>query len=61
MSHSRQTLFNYMNASLKAGRKYQTSDPPRAIDELEKLAVLSDILKLVTQFENKLVNDLDID
>ena len=50
-----------MNASLKAGRKYQTSDPPRAIDELEKLAVLSDILKLVTQFENKLVNDLDID
>ena len=50
-----------MNACLKAGRRYQTSDPHRAMDELEKVAVLSDILKLVTNFENKLVSDLDID
>ena len=61
MSRSRKALFDYMNACLKAGRRYQTSDPHRAMDELEKVAVLSDILKLVTNFENKLVSDLDID
>lgn len=54
-------LFDAINVSIKIGRKYQHTDPQRAMDEIDKLALLSDILKTVTSFENKLVTELDVD
>jgi hypothetical protein len=61
MSPGRQVVLDAMSLCLKAGRRHQTDDPHRAIKELEKLAVLSDILKSVTNFEMKLVSDMDVD
>ena len=60
-SANRQFLFNAMNKCVKAGRLNQHTDPSRAMEELEKLAVFHDVLKSVTNFESKLLSDLDVD
>lgn len=60
-SANRQFLFNAINKCVKSGRFNQHADPQRAIEELEKLAVFHDVLKSVTNFETKLLNDLDVD
>ena len=61
MTPTRQMLFDSMNQCVRMGRKHQKTDVERAMKELAKLAVLSDTLKMVTEFENKLVGDMDID
>ena len=61
MSPGREMIVNAMEICLKAGRQYQTSDPHRAIEELGKLAVLSTHLRSLTNFEKKLVSDMDVD
>ena len=61
MSANRQFLFNAMNKCVKSGRFHQHTDPQRAIDELEKLCALHYVLKAVTNFETKLLSDLDVD
>ncbi len=60
-SPNRQFLFDAMNKAIKAGRFHQNADPSRAMEELEKLAVFHDVLKSVTNFESKLLSDLDVD
>lgn len=60
-SANRQFLFNAMNKCIKEGRFHQHADPSRAMEELEKLAVFHDVLKSVTNFESKLLSDLDVD
>jgi len=61
MSANRQFLFNAMNKSVKAGWFHQHTNPDRALEELEKLCVFYDVLKSVTNFETKLLSDLDVD
>lgn len=61
ISVNRQFLFDAMNVCVKKGRMYQRSDPPRAVEELEKLAHFHSILNSVTNFESKLLSELDID
>lgn len=56
-----QRLFASMNACVKKGRKYQHVDPKIARLEIEKLAILSEVLESVTNFESKLLSDVDID
>ena len=56
-----QRLFASMNACVKKGRKYQHIDPKIATLEIEKLAILSEILESVRNFESKLLSDVDID
>ncbi len=60
-SSNREILFNAMNKCIASGRFHQHADPKRAIEELEKLAIYYDILKSVTNFETKLLSDLDVD
>jgi len=60
-SANRQLLFDIMNACVKKGRKYQHVDPKIATLEIEKLAILSEILESVRNFESKLLSDVDID
>ncbi len=60
-SANRQFLFDVMNKCVKAGRFHQNTEPNRAIEELEKLALYHDILTSLTNFETKLLSDLDVD
>jgi hypothetical protein len=60
-SVNRQFLFNSMNACVKKGRTYQHIDPEKTVQELEKLGILSEVLQSVTNFETKLLSDLDVD
>jgi len=50
-----------MNACVKKGRTYQHIDPEKTVQELEKLGILSEVLQSVTNFETKLLSDLDVD
>jgi hypothetical protein len=61
LTANRQAVFDMMNKCVKAGRQHQYTNPDRAVEELEKLKILHDVLKSVTNFEAKLVSDLDID
>lgn len=61
MSVNRTALFNAMNASIKAVRQYKLTDPDRALDEIEKLGILHEVLTSVTNFEKQLLNELDVD
>jgi hypothetical protein len=56
-----QLLFASMNACVKNGRKYQHIDPKISALEIEKLAILSEILESVRNFESKLLSDMEID
>lgn len=60
-SANRDFLFAAMNKCVRAGRFHQHTDPSRAMEELEKLCVFHDVLKSVTNFESKLLSDLDVD
>jgi hypothetical protein len=60
-SANRQFLFASMNACVKEGRKYQHVDPKKSMLEIEKLAILSEILESVRNFESKLLSDMDVD
>lgn len=60
-SANRQFLFDIMNVCVKKGRKYQHIDPNKSMQEIEKLAVLSEVLESVRNFESKLLSDVDID
>jgi hypothetical protein len=60
-SANRQFLFDIMNACVKKGRKYQHVDPKISALEIEKLAILSEVLESVSNFESKLLSDVDID
>lgn len=56
-----QRLFSSMNVCVKNGRKYQHIDPDKSMQEIEKLAILSEVLASVRNFESKLLSDVDID
>jgi hypothetical protein len=56
-----QFLFDTMNVCVKKGRKYQHIDPKISSLEIEKLAILSEVLESVRNFESKLLSDMDID
>jgi hypothetical protein len=56
-----QLLFASMNACVKNGRKYQHINPAKSMLEIEKLAILSDVLESVRNFESKLLSDLEVD
>ena len=56
-----QRIFSSMNACVKKGRKYQHIYPKIARLEIEKLAILSEVLESVRNFESKLLSDMDID
>jgi hypothetical protein len=56
-----QVIFNSMNVCVKKGRAYQHVDPDRSMQEIEKLAILSEVLASVRNFESKLLSDMDID
>jgi hypothetical protein len=56
-----QVIFNSMNVCVKKGRAYQHVDPDRSMQEIEKLAILSEVLESVRNFESKLLSDMDID
>ena len=60
-SDNRQFLFDIMNVCVKKGRKYQHIDPKKSMKEIEKLAILSEVLESVRNFESKLLSDMDID
>ena len=60
-SANRQFLFDIMNACVKKGRKYQHIDSEKSMQEIEKLAILSEVLESVRNFESKLLSDVDID
>lgn len=50
-----------MNSCVKKGRVYQYANPEKAWEEIEKLGLLKEILESVTNFETKLLSDLDVD
>ena len=56
-----QRLFASMNVCVKKGRAYQHVDPEKSMQEIEKLAILSEVLESVRNFESKLLSDVDID
>jgi hypothetical protein len=56
LTASRRELFGYMNKCIKASR-----DPYRAADAEAVLELLQEILQSVTNFENQLLSDLDVD
>ena len=58
---NRQMLFTAINSCVKEGRAHQHTNPDRTVQELEKLALLSDILESVINFEMKLLENLDVD
>ena len=60
-SVKRQFLFNSMNSCVKLGRAYQHIDPDRSMMEIEKLGILHEVLQSVTNFETKLLSDMDVD
>ena len=56
-----QRLFSSMDACVKKGSKYQHIYPKIASLEIEKLAILSEVLESVRNFESKLLSDMEID
>ena len=56
-----QFIFNSMNVCVKKGRAYQYIDPKISALEIEKLAILSEVLESVRNFESKLLSDMDVD
>ena len=61
MSANREFLLNSMTACVKKGRAYQHIDPEKSMQEIEKLAILSEVLKSVSNFESKLLSDMEVD
>jgi hypothetical protein len=53
---SRLEIFKYMNKCILVSR-----DPSKASDCEEVLAILQEVLQSVSNFENKLLSDLDVD
>jgi hypothetical protein len=56
-----QNLFASMNICVNKGRAYQHIDPEKSMQEIEKLAIISEVLASVRNFESKLLSDMDID
>jgi hypothetical protein len=50
-----------MKKCIQIGRQYKLTNPDRAMDEIEKLGILHEVLHTVTNFEKQLVTDLDVD
>jgi hypothetical protein len=61
MSANRKFIIESMLTCVKNGRVFQYSDPEKTVAELEKLDILANILKSVSNFESKLLSDLDVD
>jgi hypothetical protein len=61
MSSNSRAVFALMNSCVKKGRVYQYTNPEKAWEEIEKLGLLKEILESVTNFETKLLSDLDVD
>lgn len=56
-----QTVFDLMNSCVKKGRVYQHTNPEKSWEEIQKLGLLKDVLESVSNFETKLLSDLDVD
>ena len=50
-----------MKMCIQTGHQYKLTHPDRAMQEIEKLEILHEVLQSVTNFENQLVTDLDVD
>ena len=50
-----------MKKCIETGRHYKLTDPNRAMDEIEKLRILHEVLQTITNFENQLLSDLAVD
>ena len=61
MSVNRDFICDSMKKCIQIGRQYKLTNPDRAMDEIEKLGILHEVLHTVTNFENQLVTDLDVD
>jgi hypothetical protein len=61
MSANYRKILEYMQWCLNMGRKYQHTDPDKSFAEIEKINILRDVLKSLTNFESKLVSELDVD
>jgi hypothetical protein len=61
MSVNCESIRNTMKTCIEIGRQYKLTDPDRSIQEIEKLGILYEVLQSVTNFENQLVTDLDVD
>jgi hypothetical protein len=61
MSVNRDFIFHTMKLCIQTGHQYKLTHPDRAIIEIEKLEILHEVLQSVTNFENQLVTDLDVD
>ena len=61
MSVNCESIRNTMKTCIQIGRQFKLTDPDRAMQEIEKLGILYEVLQSVTNFENQLVSDLDVD
>ena len=61
MSVNRDFICDSMKKCIQIGRQYKLTNPDRAMDEIEKLGILHEVLHTVTNFEKQLVTDLDVD
>lgn len=55
-THNRLEVFGYISACVRASR-----DPAKAADCAAVLEILQEVLQSITNFENKLMSDLDVD
>ena len=60
-SENIKSIVNAMSICVKNGRDFQYIDPNLSMIEIEKLAILSEVLASVRNFESKLLSDLDVD
>jgi len=56
MTNTRLEIFKYMNTCIRVSR-----DPKKAPDCEAVMEILQEVLQAVTNFENKLMSDLDVD
>jgi len=61
MSVNRDFICDSMKMCIQTGHQYKLTNPDRAMQEIEKLEILHEVLQSVTNFENQLVSDLDVD
>ena len=61
MSVTRDYICDSMKKCIETGRHYKLTDPNRAMDEIEKLRILHEVLQTITNFENQLLSDLAVD
>lgn len=54
---NRKFLFEVVNSCIKKAREV----PTQSIEELEKVVILADILESLTNFETKLIDELDVE